>query len=51
MNGRIVKEVKSSAQPGSNQIPLDIYQLRSGNYMLQVKKNDELIFTSKMTKE
>ncbi len=51
MNGRMVKQVKTNAQPGANQIPVDLYQLRSGNYMLQVVQHDELIFTTKVTKE
>jgi len=51
MNGRIVKQVKTNVQPGSNQVPIDIYQLRTANYMLQVLDKDDVIFTTKVTKE
>jgi hypothetical protein len=51
MNGRIVKQVTTKVQPGSNQVPVDIYQLRTGNYMLQILDKNDVIFTTKVTKE
>ncbi|GBL35476.1 hypothetical protein EMGBS15_10710 [Filimonas sp.] len=50
LNGRAVKTIVSVSNTGTNTATIDIKDLASGQYFIQLYTNDALIFTDKVRK-
>ena len=50
LSGRVMKVIQTDTQIGMNTIPMNMSDVAPGNYVIQARNKDKVLFTQKLTK-